>query len=95
MSYSGQRPSAGTSKVISAQTGGGGRQIKRTRGKHPTKLVKAAASCLLSPPMTMIGWILRGHSLLMGAPIKRDFFPFNPVVLPFPLAKEGRGCSVY
>ena len=30
----------------------------RARRKHPTKLVKAAACCLLSP-LTTTGWILR------------------------------------
>ena len=28
--------------------------------KHPTKLVKAATCCLLSPLTTTTGWILRG-----------------------------------
>ena len=34
------------------------------RRKHPTKLVKAAACCLLSPLTTTMGWILRGDFVL-------------------------------
>ena len=34
----------------------------RARRKNPTKLVKAAACCLLSPLTTTMGWILRGYS---------------------------------
>ena len=36
----------------------------RTRRKHPTKLVKATACCLLSPLTTTTGWILRGVQTL-------------------------------
>ena len=45
ISFSGQRPSAGTSKVIQRQ-----RREKKSKTeqekKHPTKLVKAATCCL-------------------------------------------------
>ena len=33
----------------------------KARKKHPTKLVKAAACCLLSPLTMTMGWILRGR----------------------------------
>ena len=33
---------------------------KRVRRKHPTKLVEAAACCLLSPLTISTGWIFRG-----------------------------------
>ena len=53
----GQRPTAGTSKVIQRP-----RRQKKTgqQKKHPTKLVKAATCCLLSPLTTTMGWKLRG-----------------------------------
>ena len=35
----------------------------RARRKHPAKLVKAAACCLLSPLMTTTGWILQGFEI--------------------------------
>ena len=47
---SGQRPSTGTSKVIQCrQKKERKKKLDGTRRKHPTKLVKAAACCLLSP----------------------------------------------
>ena len=60
MCCSGQRPSAGTSKVIQHRQKERKKKLDRTRRKHPTKLVKAAACCLLSPLTTTTGWILRG-----------------------------------
>ena len=40
----------------------------KSKKKHPTKFVKAASCCLLSPLTTTTGWILRGH-LMMGFPL--------------------------
>ena len=61
--FSGQRPSTGTSKVIQCR-----RREKRSKTeqekKHPTKLVKAATCCRLSPLTTTTGWILRGPQLI-------------------------------
>ena len=37
------------------------------RKKHPTKLVRAAACCLLSPLKTTTGWILRGLDIMRTA----------------------------
>ena len=36
------------------------KKYDRVRRKHPTKLVEAAACCLLSPLTMSTGWILRG-----------------------------------
>ena len=58
--FSGQRPSAGTSKVIQRK-GKKKRSKTKQEKKHPTKLVKAATCCLLSPLTTTTGWTLRGY----------------------------------
>ena len=56
--YLGLRPSPGTSKVI--QRGQKERKKEITvRRNNPTKLVKAAVCCLLTPLTTTMGWILR------------------------------------
>ena len=34
--------------------------MRESKKQHPTKLVKAASCCLLSPLTTTTGWILRG-----------------------------------
>ena len=64
--YLGQRPSAGTSKVIQRKHKKERKNKEnRTRRKHPTKLVEAAACCLLSPLTMTTGWILRGGGRLL------------------------------
>ena len=51
-----------TSKVIqSKQKKERKKKYDRTGRKHPTKLVKAAACCLLSPLTMTTGWMLRGE----------------------------------
>ena len=64
---SGQRPSAGTSKVIQRRQKERKKKLDRTRRKRPTKLVKAAACCLLSHPTMTTGRILRGGNPVVGA----------------------------
>ena len=61
--FSGLRPSDGTSKVMQRR-----RREKRSKTeqekKHPTKLVKAATWCLLSPHTTNNGLDIEGVSYL-------------------------------
>ena len=54
-------PALGPVRSFSADRRRGEKRSKRARRKHPTKFVKAAACCPLSPLTTTTGWILRGH----------------------------------
>ena len=52
-------PALGPVRSFSGTKGGEKNEI-RARRKHPTKLVKAAAFCLLNSLMMTMGWVLRG-----------------------------------
>ena len=53
-------PALGPVRPFSADRSRREKGNDRARRKHPTKLVKAAACCLLSPLTTTAGWILKG-----------------------------------